>query len=526
MSIRAKFAAVCGLIVGLAALVGYEVVGRANRTLIETEAVRIADIVSTQVLVDRSVYTADLVGKLGREGGGAARDSHDRPGFIPLPAQFIRTVAEQVQQRAGNLYSYSLISQWNLNAQQGLKTEFDHWAWDQLLKQEQEFEAGGEPGDAGYPWRPIYRFEQEGGASTLVYLRADPASAPACVACHNNLEQDPDVMTQRRGAGVTPGKTWKLHRLMGAVKVRVPIEEVASIAAAGRNWTLGGLGAVLLLGFGVLFWCMRRWVLQPLRNAAGVVEAVRSGDYSRRVEIRSQDEIGHLARALNEMTERVESSVEEGQRRAEHEREQANRSASQANFVISASEQIGANVKAVAAGARRMSDSITEIAAKTTEARHVAGEAVAASDAASETIEKLSRSSAEIGEVLKVVTAIAEQTNLLALNATIEAARAGEAGKGFAVVANEVKGLSHQTTQATENIGLKIEAIQGGSREAVSGIRRVTEVIHQVREAATVIASAVEEQTLATNEIGDSARKAEHGTMEILQSIEKGGSSG
>ena len=77
---------------------------------------------------------------------------------------------------------------------------------------------------------------------------------------------------------------------------------------------------------------------------------------------------------------------------------------------------------------------------------------------------KLGESSAEIGNVIKVITSIAQQTNLLALNATIEAARAGEAGKGFAVVANEVKELAKQTAKATEDISRKIEAIQADTK--------------------------------------------------------------
>jgi methyl-accepting chemotaxis protein len=92
-----------------------------------------------------------------------------------------------------------------------------------------------------------------------------------------------------------------------------------------------------------------------------------------------------------------------------------------------------------------MSTSIREIATSANEAAAVAANAVEVAGSTTATVARLGESSAEIGEVIKVITSIAEQTNLLALNATIEAARAGEAGKGFAVVANEVKELAKET---------------------------------------------------------------------------------
>lgn len=122
--------------------------------------------------------------------------------------------------------------------------------------------------------------------------------------------------------------------------------------------------------------------------------------------------------------------------------------------------------------------------------------------------------------MIRTITSIAEQTNLLALNATIEAARAGEAGKGFAVVANEVKDLAQETATATEDIASRIEAIQLDTQAAVAAIAEIGSIISAINDSQTTIASAVEEQTATTNEMGRGASDAADSSSSIAQGID------
>jgi len=197
----------------------------------------------------------------------------------------------------------------------------------------------------------------------------------------------------------------------------------------------------------------------------------------------------------------------------------AEETATQANVVSAASEQVSKNVTVVASGSEQMQTSIREISKSANEAAKVAKTAVGVAETTNNTISKLGESSVEIGKVIKVITSIAQQTNLLALNATIEAARAGEAGKGFAVVANEVKELAKETAKATEEIGQKIEAIQGDTKGAVQAIGEISAIINQINDISNNIASAVEEQTVTTNEIGRNVGEAAKGTGEIAKNI-------
>jgi methyl-accepting chemotaxis protein len=274
-------------------------------------------------------------------------------------------------------------------------------------------------------------------------------------------------------------------------------------------------------------------VVGPMQDVSAILTKLAGGDFTATVTNKYAGDYDLLTDAVNLLAKTVRSaleqigrnvsslasSAEELNKVSQSMGSNADETATQANVVSAAAEQVSNNVQTVATGADEMSASIKEIAKNTAEATRVASTAVRTAEATNITISKLGQSSAEIGQVIKVITSIAQQTNLLALNATIEAARAGEAGKGFAVVANEVKELAKETAKATEDISRKIEAIQGDTNGAVSAISQISQVIGQISDIQTTIASAIEEQSATTNEIGRTLAEAAKGSTDISKNI-------
>ena len=326
---------------------------------------------------------------------------------------------------------------------------------------------------------------------------------------------------------VAEGQQW-------ALVVEIPESAILADAYSLRTMILAGaLGTMLVAGLAVLV--VARRVVAPLDALRGRMEEIADGDgdLTARVDESRRDEIGLLGAAFNRFVAKVADTVS-GIGRASGSltevsaglsgvsfrlAESVEQTAAQAQQVSVGAERVSRNVQAVAAGAEEMGASIREIATNANEAARIAGEAVTIAQHTNTTVSKLGDSSRAIGEVVKVITSIAEQTNLLALNATIEAARAGEAGKGFAVVANEVKELAQETAKATEDISRRVEAIQEDTTGAVAAIARIDEVISQISDYQTTIASAVEEQTATTNEMSRGVSEAAQGTGSIAASV-------
>ena len=332
-------------------------------------------------------------------------------------------------------------------------------------------------------------------------------------------------------AMIDPGTS---HGVTIGQKMGTDVADKAAVITETTTWVLVlSVASVLILGTVIALWLSRELAI-GLRALLDQANAIADNDLTHDdLKVRSRDELGDLTLAINKMrgslkrmilaisdnAAHVASASEELNTTSQQITANSEETSAQADVVSKAAQTVSQNLQTVATGAEEMGASIREIAKNATEAAKVATSAVQVAATTTSTVSKLGDSSTEIGQVIKVITSIAQQTNLLALNATIEAARAGEAGKGFAVVANEVKELAKQTAKATEDISVKIEAIQTDTKAAVDAIATISGVIHQINNISGTIASAVEEQDATTNEMARNVSEAAQGSNEITRNV-------
>ena len=305
-----------------------------------------------------------------------------------------------------------------------------------------------------------------------------------------------------------------------------------------------GIAAVQLIFSLCINFILKKFVSKPaglMRTA--IVEISNTGDFTRRVVVNSDDEIGQTAHSFNELMGNLQTAFRQlhdgiekvtgsshslstsSQQVADGSTNQSEATSSMAATVGNVSFTISM-VSAGAGEAARLSRESGELSEKGGEIIHRAAEEMEKiADSVRQTsisIENLGEQSSQISSIVNVIKGIAEQTNLLALNAAIEAARAGEQGRGFAVVADEVRKLAERTSKATQEVTGMINIIQNSSSAAVAGMvslvsqvdsgvalaREAGDAITQIRTESdqvsrTVddISAALEEQSKASNEI-------------------------
>ncbi len=361
-------------------------------------------------------------------------------------------------------------------------------------------------------------------------------------------------------------------------ELRNQMFDILSGVQATTRWSQWLMVLVPLVGIAIstaLAFILTRSIVQPMEQGVTFSEALAQGDLTRRLNLVQRDEVGVLAGALDQVaaafgnvvgqirtvSQNIGRSAGELSSVSHQVLTQSEQMTTQAGQVASGTEQMATNITTMAAAAEEMSMNVASIssaseqisvnvgtissAAEATsrnvttvatalqestqafeailhdarDGSQVADRAMNMADGAGNTMTDLERSAAEIGKVTEAIKMIAMQTNLLALNATIEATSAGEAGKGFAVVAHEIKELANQSARAAEDIARKIEGVQSSTRDAVSVIREVQEIIYTLNASSTRISESIDRQSLSAKTSAANLAEASQGVQHIAHSI-------
>ena len=348
-----------------------------------------------------------------------------------------------------------------------------------------------------------------------------------------------------------------------SLAVSVPLSEAMEGLNALTWISLVTIVIVLIIAAIIIAW-FARGIAKPIRILEKAVNTVAAGDLSETsMGIRSNDEIGRLARSFKQMVGNVRALVTQISGNAEHLAASSQELTASAEQSSQATNQVAISIQEVAGGASEQMSAANEAAAVVTEmsagiqqiaanASSVAEQSETAADKAvkggaavdkavsqmsqiehtvntsAQVVAKLGERSKEIGQIVDAISGIAGQTNLLALNAAIEAARAGEQGRGFAVVAEEVRKLAEQSEEAAKKIAGLIGEIQVDTDKAVQAMQQGTQEVKTGAEVVNAAGVSFREIADLVTEVSDQVRqisKAIHemaaGSQKIVESVNK-----
>ena len=334
--------------------------------------------------------------------------------------------------------------------------------------------------------------------------------------------------------------------------VRAIGEESGKVSEASAARAVALLGITMVLGAAAITaigFVIRRSIVSGLIAVQTTVTRIESDlNFALRVPVRSQDELGKMAAALNSLLERLQTSLRAISESAVDVASASTALTESSAQVERASEAQSSSAANIAASVEQLTVSICHVGDRandtrlsTIDAGHLAqtGKAVIeqtvsdiksiaeAVQQASELIRELGVQSDRISTVVAVIREVADQTNLLALNAAIEAARAGEQGRGFAVVADEVRKLAERTAKSTQEITAMVDAVSNGAKSAEIGMNLAVERVaagvartDQISDSILKISESSDHTVEMVNEISNAIREQGSASSNIAQHVE------
>lgn len=468
-------------------------------------AVASATEIVAQFKVLRQYYSENVVKALSDREDIEFSVTHKQDGSLPLPATVVLDMSELLQDRGITLKLYSPYPFPNRKGRTLDQIAQEAWAY--LTKN---------------PDRIYTKYVQINGKHIVRIAMPDIMNSESCVSCHNN---HPDSSKQN----------WELGDVGGVLEVTTDVSAAVASAMRTSRWVILGIVGLAIAVVGFAYYVFKKRITRPLVNASAAAKNISEGDLTVSINHVSQDEVGVMLGALQDMQDRLAAVVTNVRGQSESVSAGADQIASGNNELSTRTQEQAANLEETAASMEQIASTVKQNADNAARAdqlacgvRTQAEEGGAVIGRAVTAMDEINEASRKIVGIIGLIDGIAFQTNLLALNASVEAARAGEQGRGFAVVASEVRNLASRSASAAKDIkdlvsDSAVKVGDGAKQVSLSGktLEEIVESISKVSDIVSEIASASSEQSSGIDQVNQAVSQMDNMTRQNASLVQE-----